>query len=98
MDVQGIFRFARRQTEGAAYSTFHFYLYVPVRHTQLYLSFCITAGFFTPPASKVIIEVANLTERKKTHTPVYDIKESVCLSVCYQIRPQIYQDWQNRMG
>ena len=37
MDRQGIFRFARRQTEGTAYLTFHFFLSVPVRHTNLYL-------------------------------------------------------------
>ena len=34
-----------------------------------------------PPASKASREVANLTERKNLHTPVYGVKESVCLSV-----------------
>ena len=32
--------FAHIQTEGAAYSTFHFFSFVPVRHTNLYLSVC----------------------------------------------------------
>ena len=39
-DAQGIVRFARKQTDGAAYSTFHFYLFVPVRPTNLYLFIC----------------------------------------------------------
>ena len=36
------------------------------------------------PASEANREVANLTERKNQHTPVYGVKEflSVCLSVC----------------
>ena len=34
-----------------------------------------------PPASEASREVANLTERKNTHTPVYGVKEFVCLSV-----------------
>ena len=33
------------------------------------------------PASEVSREVANLTERKNPHTPVYGVKEFVCLSV-----------------
>ena len=35
-----------------------------------------------PPASKASREVVNLTERKNPHTPVYGVKEFVCLSVC----------------
>ena len=34
-----------------------------------------------PPASEAIKELADLTERKNPHTPVYGVKESVCLSV-----------------
>ena len=34
-----------------------------------------------PPASKASGEVANLTERKNPHAPVYGVKEFVCLSV-----------------
>ena len=34
-----------------------------------------------PPASEARREVANLTERKNPHTPVYGVKEFVCLSV-----------------
>ena len=34
-----------------------------------------------PPASKASREVVNLTERKNPHTPVYGVKEFVCLSV-----------------
>ena len=30
-------------------------------------------------------EVANLTERKNPHPPVYGVKESVCLSVCLSV-------------
>ena len=32
-----------------------------------------------PPASEVSREVANLTERKNPHAPVYGVKEFVCL-------------------
>ena len=46
MDLQGIFRFARIQTEGAAYSTFQFCSSVPIRHTNLYLSVCFTTPIF----------------------------------------------------
>ena len=35
-----------------------------------------------PSESKAIREVANLTERKNLHTPIYSVKEFVCLSVC----------------
>ena len=38
---------------------------------------------FNPPASKVSREIANLIERKNPHTPVYGVKEFVCLAVCY---------------
>ena len=34
-----------------------------------------------PPASEASREVANLTERKNPHTPVYSVKEFVCLIV-----------------
>ena len=40
---------------------------------------------FYPPASKASRDVAILTERKNSHP-----------SVCYQIRPQLSQDWQSR--
>ena len=30
---------------------------------------------YYPPASKAIMEVANLTERKNPHTPIYGVKE-----------------------
>ena len=42
----------------------------------------LTIKISYPPASKASREVANLTERKNPHTPVYDVKEFVCLSVC----------------
>ena len=38
-----------------------------------------------PPASQASREVANLTERKNLHTPVYGVKEFVCLSVCLSV-------------
>ena len=34
-----------------------------------------------PPTSEASREVTNLTERKNPHTPIYDVKEFVCLSV-----------------
>ena len=34
------------------------------------------------PASEGSREVANLIERKNPHTPVYGVKEFICLSVC----------------
>ena len=30
-------------------------------------------------------EVANLTERKNPHTPIYGVKEFVCMSVCSSV-------------
>ena len=38
-----------------------------------------------PPASEVSREVEHLTERKNPHTPVYGVKEFVCLSICGQL-------------
>ena len=35
--------------------------------------------------SKASRKVANLTERKNQHTPVYAAKEFVCLSVCQSV-------------
>ena len=43
-----------------------------------------------PPVSKASREVANLTEIKKLHTPVYGVKEFVCLSVCGHVRKKKY--------
>ena len=37
------------------------------------------------PASEASREVANLTERKNTHTPVYGVKKFVSLSVCNKL-------------
>ena len=37
---------------------------------------------YIPPASKASWEVANLTERKNPHAPLYGVKEFVRLSVC----------------
>ena len=34
-----------------------------------------------PPESEVSSEVANLTERKNPHAPLYGVKEFVCPSV-----------------
>ena len=42
----------------------------------------ITKAQFFPPGSEASREVANLTERKNSHTTVYGVKELVCLSVC----------------
>ena len=39
-------------------------------------------GFVYPPVSEASREVANLNERKNPHTPVFGVKEFVCLSVC----------------
>ena len=38
-----------------------------------------------PPASEASREVANLTEGKNPYTPVYGVKEFVCLSVCLSV-------------
>ena len=51
--------------------------------------------YFPREASR---EVANLTGRKNPHTPVYGVKEFVCLYVCYKLWPQLSWDWQNRMS
>ena len=47
-------------------------------------------SFLNPPVREPSTEVANLIERKYPHTPVYGVKELVCLSVCYQIGPQLF--------
>ena len=44
-------------------------------------SFLINHPQYYPPASKARREKANATERKNLHTPVYGVKEFVCLSV-----------------
>ena len=41
----------------------------------------MNSKIYNPPASEASRELANLTERKNPHTPVYDVKEFVCLSV-----------------
>ena len=49
---------------------------------------------YYPPASKVSREVANLTERKNPHYPVYGVKRiclSVCMSVCSPVGLSIYK-------
>ena len=61
--------------------------------THIYYSKCLTVL-----ACEASRQVANLTERKNPLTPVFGVKEFVCLSVCYQIQSQLSQDWQNRMG
>ena len=38
-----------------------------------------------PQQAKRVREVANLTERKNSHTPVYGVKEFVRLSVCLSV-------------
>ena len=40
---------------------------------------------FNPPASEASREVANLSERKNPHAPLYGVKEFVCLSVCLSV-------------
>ena len=40
---------------------------------------------YHPPASEASRELANITERKNPHTPVYGVKEFVCLSVFGQL-------------
>ena len=42
----------------------------------------LTVALLYTPVSEASREVANLTERKNPHTPVYGVKEFVCLSVC----------------
>ena len=46
-----------------------------------WVSFMICSRVVYPPGSEASMEVANLTERKNLHTPLYGIKEFVCLSV-----------------
>ena len=41
---------------------------------------------FYPPTSEARREVANLTERKNPPTPVFGVKEFVCLSVCCKLQ------------
>ena len=69
-----------------------------INNKELFITFCLfkkefilklsnTHSIHHPPASKASREEANLTERKNAHTPVYGVKEFVCLYACYQIRP-----------
>ena len=54
----------------------------------------IFTGLFYPPASKASREVANLTERKNLCTPIYEVREFVCLSVyLLRILTSIILDW-----
>ena len=53
--------------------------------------------FYYPPMSEASREVANLTW-KNPLTPVYGVKQFVCLSVCSEIWPQLSQDWRNRIS
>ena len=55
MDTQGLVRFAHIQTEGAAYSTFHFCSSVPVCHTHLYFSVCFTTAIFKSPSVSLLL-------------------------------------------
>ena len=41
--------------------------------------------FVYPPASEASREEANCSWRKNSHTPVYGVKEFVCLSVCLSV-------------
>ena len=56
MDTQGIFRFARRQMKGAAYSNFHFcFLYLSV------MQICIYFG----PIVLGVLQVLGVEEKPK---------------------------------
>ena len=58
MDTQGLLCFAHIQTECAAYSTFHFCSSVPVRHSDSYLSVCLTTAVFKcPPISLLLYNI-----------------------------------------
>ena len=48
--------------------------------SQMLVKICFFHVLLSPP-SKVSREVANLTWRKNTHTPVYGVKEFVCLCI-----------------
>ena len=53
---------------------------------------------FRPPR-ETSREVANLTERKNPHTPLYGVKKFVVLSVClWSTLTQLSPDWLNMMG
>ena len=53
--------------------------------------FAAKLSFKLSPASEASRKVANLTERKNTHPPVYGVKEFVCLSVCLFVSPFLLQ-------
>ena len=46
-----------------------------------------------PPASKASMEVADLTERRNPHNPVYGVKEFVCLSVCLSVCDELWPNY-----
>ena len=53
---------------------------------HIYLKCILGFGlWFNPPVREANREVANLTERKNPHTPVYGVKEFVCLSVVIHV-------------
>ena len=52
-----------------------------MKNVQICSQFLDWSLQFIPLASKASREVANLTERKNLYTPVYGVKEFVCLSV-----------------
>ena len=55
-----------------------------IKQELVTLIICIVDTYLhlIPRRAKLVREVANLTERKNPHTPVYGVKEFVRLSVC----------------
>ena len=56
--------------------------FVVLLHIKCFVWKIERINYFIPLWVKRVREVANLTERKNLHTPVYGVKELVCLSVC----------------
>ena len=83
MDTQTLSHFAHIQTEGAAYSTFHLCMFVPVRHTNLYL--CISFKTFIYIFPVIHLLFITLTYTKVTTTsPLLSLNTLFNFSYCRQ--------------
>ena len=91
MDTQGIFCFACRQTEGAAYSTFHFCSSVPVSHTNLYLSVYLTTIIFNSMSVYLLVYNWSFSSTSNTRTAPNTIGPKYrCLACpCFIIGPML---------
>ena len=68
-------------------------------HFKFLKTFVAKFKIYNSLAREASREVANLTERKNTHPPIFYVKYSWLYSLSFSLTlPQLSQFWQNRMG